>query len=80
MKSYKIGDETYQYDQLVPFHVAIEHGGFYFERAKHFDLDLPPACFVQDKSEDMDEREFELISVYHAAFKNAEEERDEEYE
>ena len=79
IKSYKICDEIYQYDQLVPWSAAIEHdNSFYFERAKYLGLQAPPSCFVQDETEEMDEREFELISVYHRKFKDAEEENDEQ--
>jgi hypothetical protein len=53
-------DVVYQNTDLVPWDVAIEARGFYFERARWLGLPNPPALVVFD-----DQVEIELLSDEH---------------
>lgn len=61
----------YADSDLVPWDIAIENGGFYFERAKYLGLPLPPACFVFN-DEHKTEEQVELVAAYHQLFDDAE--------
>lgn len=54
-------------DEKVEWDVAIEEGGFYFERARYLGLPMPPACFVYTDLED-DPGAIEVIAAYHDLF------------
>lgn len=56
---------------LVPWDIAIERGGFYFERAKYLGLPLPPACFVFSR-ECKTQEQIDLVAAYHTLFDDAE--------
>lgn len=75
-KTYLINGKEYGAGDPVPWDDAIEHSGFYFSRAKYFNLPLPPACFVAnedlDSFEKLSEHEQELIGKYHTMFDDAE--------
>lgn len=61
-----------QPSDIIYWPEAIQEGGFYFERARHFGLPPPPAAAVYDEMFLGNDSALELSAAYHAAFKEAE--------
>jgi len=72
MRKLKIGDTEYGAIESVDWDTAIEHGGFYFDRAKYLDLPKPPAIAVVDIDDALSAEELEVIGEYHQRYKDAE--------
>ncbi|MAD44091.1 MAG: hypothetical protein CMH98_03720 [Oceanospirillaceae bacterium] len=53
MRKIKIGDTEYRADDPVDWDAAIEHGGFYFDRARYLGLLKPPAIAVVDIDDEL---------------------------